>query len=159
MHKIKIKPLLFWTLSAVAVGALSGVLTMRAMDHYANVKQPPLSPPGWLFPIVWTALFLLMGVSAYIIWTKDDAPENERKEAIIFYCLQLAVNFFWPIVFFNEEAYLFALIWLVLLIVLVGVMISRFRALSRAAARLNIPYFIWLLFAAYLNAGVWWLNR
>ena len=159
MHKIKIKPLIFWTLSAIAVGALSGVLTMRAMDRYGEINQPPLSPPGWLFPIVWTALFLLMGVSAYIVWTKEGTGESERNEAIIFYCLQLVVNFFWPIVFFNEEAYLFALGWIILLDVLVIVMISRFRAISRAAARLNLPYLVWLLFATYLNAGVWWLNR
>ena len=159
MRKMKLKPLLFWTLSAIAVGALSGVLTMRSMDHYGEIARPPLSPPGWVFPVVWTVLFLLMGISAYIVWTREGVPENERKEAIIFYCLQLVVNFFWPLVFFNEEAYLFALVWLVLLIVLVIVMIARFRGISRAAARLNIPYLVWLFFAAYLNAGVWWLNR
>ena len=62
--RIKIKPLLFWTLGTVAVGALSGVLTMRSMDHYGAIDKPPLSPPGWLFPVVWTVLFLLMGLSA-----------------------------------------------------------------------------------------------
>ena len=159
MSKIKIKPLLFWVLGTLGVGALSGIISMGAMEHYAEIERPPLSPPSWLFPVVWTALFLLMGVSAYLVWTKDGVPEATRNRAILYYVLQLAVNFFWPIIFFNAGAYFFALIWLVLLIVLVIVMIVRFNAVSRVAARLNFPYLFWLLFACYLNAGVWWMNR
>jgi len=158
MSKIRIKPLLFWVLGTLAVGALSGFISMGAMEDFERLVQPPLSPPGWLFPVVWSILYLLMGISAYLIWVAP-CSTGERNGAIFVYCMQLAVNFFWSLIFFNAGAYLPALIWLILLIVLVAVMLVRFRRISRPATYLNIPYFIWLLFAAYLNAGVWVLNR
>ena len=159
MNKIRIKPLLFWVLVTIGTGALSYAVTAGAMKGYDEAVKPPLSPPDALFPIVWTVLFLLMGISAYLVWTADARNLTARNRAILLYCLQLAVNFFWPVIFFNAGAYLAALLWLILLDVLVVMTVIAFRRIRRSAALLNLPYLIWLAFATYLNAGVWYLNK
>ncbi len=140
------------------VGAVSGFLSRNAMQDFMNLNQPPLSPPAWLFPVVWTILYMLMGISAYLIKTSD-ANEETKSDALMIYHYQLIVNFLWPIFFFNFGWYLFAFFWLLLLWVLVILMIRRFDKISHTAAYLNLPYLLWLTFAAYLNFGVWWLNR
>ncbi len=140
----------------LAVGALAGLITRGSMDAYSALRQPPLSPPGALFPIVWTILYTLMGISAAIIRLSGDLGADK---ALRTYWLQLAVNFVWPILFFSLGMHFLALLWLLLLIVLVVRMILQFRQISPLAAYLQIPYLLWLLFATYLNAGVWLLNR
>ena len=124
---------------------------------YASmVEKPPLSPPGILFPVVWTVLYALMGIGAARVAA---APESKgRSRALNVFVVQLVVNFFWSLIFFNAGAYGFALAWLLLLWVLVGVMIVLFRQVDKAAALLQLPYFLWVTFAAYLNYGVWRLN-
>lgn len=139
------------------VGGVASLLTGGGMEVFASVEKPPLSPPGWLFPVVWTILYTLMGISSYLILTSD-ANENAKEGAIRVYGLQLLVNFLWPTFFFNFRWYGFSFFWLLLLWFLVIVMILRFREISRLAAYLNIPYLIWLTFAAYLNWGIWRLN-
>ena len=167
MHKIalrgdvimlkKYKPYLISILIALAVGGLSAWLTKNGMDAYQkNVIQPPLSPPMILFPIVWSILYILMGIGSAIIY-KSDAPT--RKTALISYGLQLIVNFFWSIIFFNMGAYLFAFIWLVLLWALIINMIVEFRKINKTAAYLQIPYLLWVTFAGYLTLMVYILNR
>ena len=142
---------------ALAVGTLSGFLSMDAMEVYSQtIVQPPLSPPGWLFPVAWTILYTLMGISSARIWQK---PEGEsRSKALNLYVAQLIVNFFWSLIFFNAQAFGFAVLWLMLLWVLVLLMILQFRKVDKTAARLQIPYLLWLTFAAYLNYAVWQLN-
>ena len=142
----------------LSVGALAGALTMGSMAQYAALAQPPLSPPGWVFPAVWTVLYLLMGLACYLIWTSE-APQAEKKRALTLYGAQLVLNFIWPLLFFRAGLYGFALIWLVILLVLVAETMLAFGRIDRRAAWLLAPYFLWLLFAAYLNAGVWLLNR
>lgn len=142
----------------IVMGAVAGFLTRNAMQDFEALNQPPLSPPGWLFPIVWTILYTLMGISAYLIKVADASTE-EIDDALTIYRYQLIVNFLWPVFFFNFGWYLFAFIWLILLWILVIFMIRKFYTISKPAAYLNIPYLIWLTFAAYLNFGVWWLNR
>lgn len=142
----------------IVVGAVSGFLTRNAMQDFEALNQPPLSPPGWLFPIVWTILYTLMGISAYLIKVADASTE-EIDDALTIYRYQLIVNFLWPVFSFNFGWYLFAFVWLILLWILVIFMIRKFYTISKPAAYLNIPYLIWLTFAAYLNLGVWWLNR
>ena len=127
------------------------------MEMFENVNKPPLSPPAWLFPVVWTILYTLMGISSYWILTSG-AKEDQIYKAMSLYWYQLAVNFLWPTFFFNFQWYLFSFLWLVLLWVLVLAMILRFWRIDRRAALLNIPYILWLTFAGYLNLGVWWLN-
>lgn len=136
------------------VGVTASLLTGGGMEVFATIEKPPLSPPGWLFPVVWTILYTLMGISSYLIVTSD-AEESVKEGAIRIYGLQLLVNFLWPTFFFNFRWYGFSLFWLLLLWILVLVMILRFREISKVAAYLNIPYLIWLTFAAYLNAGIW----
>lgn len=140
------------------VGALASLLSGGGMEMFETLNKPPLSPPGWLFPIVWTILYILMGISSYLIIVSD-AEEKEKYEALVLYGYQLVVNFLWPTFFFNFQWYLFSLAWLILLWVLVLLMIENFGKIDKRAAWLNIPYLVWLTFAAYLNAGIWWLNR
>lgn len=141
---------------ALGVGGLGAFLTMNSMDIYATLNQPALSPPGFLFPIVWTILYTLMGISSAIIYKSNDL---DRTNALKIYGFQLVVNFLWTIIFFNLRQFLFAFIWLVLLDVLVIVMIVKFYKVSPLAAWLQIPYLLWILFATYLNLGIYLLNR
>lgn len=140
------------------VGAVSGLLSRNAMENFQSLIRPPLAPPGWLFPVVWTILYILMGYSSYLIQISD-ADKEMKSNALMLYNYQLIVNFLWPIFFFNFGWYFFALLWLILLWLLVFLMIRSFLKISKKAAYLNIPYLIWLTFAAYLNAGIWLLNR
>lgn len=141
-----------------AVGALAGFLTRDGMEFYkTQVVKPPLSPPAIVFPIVWGILYALMGIGIARVWLS--ARSEERADAIQVYLLQLAINFTWSIFFFNLRSYGGALAVLLILLGLIFWMIFRFRRVDRPAARLQIPYVIWVCFAAYLNAGVWLLNR
>lgn len=141
-----------------AAGLLSGLISREGTALYSQLAQkPPLSPPGWLFPVVWTILYALMGISAAKIWA---APRSQaRSRGLNLFIAQLIVNFFWSPIFFNARAYGLAFAWLLLLWALVFLMIREFRKVEKTAARLQIPYLIWLTFAAYLNWGVWQMNR
>lgn len=151
------KPIILSILVAEAVGALSGFLTREGMKLFTDaVAQPPLSPPPLLFPIVWTILYALMGYGSSRIWLSTPSPDRSR--ALNLYAIQLVVNFFWSLIFFNAQAFGFAFFWLLLLWVLVLLMILAFDKIDPLSAKLQVPYLIWLTFAAYLNLGVWYLN-
>ena len=157
MNKEKIKIYAIWILIAEAVGGLAGFLSREGMDLYSStVTQPPLSPPSILFPIVWGILYALMGFGAARIYMA--VPSKMRSKGINLYVTQLVVNFFWSLIFFNAQAFGFAFIWLLILWFLVLWMFLNFRKVDQLAAYLQVPYLIWLTFAAYLNAGVWYLN-
>lgn len=156
--KIKWKPFLICVAIPLAVGGLSGFLTRDGMDAFQRLAQPPLSPPKWLFPVVWTILYTLMGVASYLIYTSG-ASQRAKREALTVYVIQLIVNFLWPIFFFNLEWFLFSFFWLLLLWVLVLILYFRFYRISKAAGWMILPYLIWLTFAAYLNFGIYLLNR
>ena len=147
----------FWIILAEAVGALSGWLTRDGMKAYTEtIAQPPLSPPSWIFPIVWTILYALMGIGAARV---SLAPKSkERSLGLNLFIIQLIVNFFWSPIFFNAQAFGTALLWLILLWLLVLAMILVFRKVDKSAGNIQIPYLLWLTFAAYLNYGVWQLN-
>lgn len=152
------KSIVFWVILSEAVGLLAGLLTRNATEIYGQMAaKPPLSPPAWLFPVVWTILYALMGIGAGLV--SSQAPGADRDRGLNLMVAQLIVNFFWPLLFFNAQAYGLALLWLLLLLVLVIWMTLEFRKVSPLAALLQIPYIIWLLFATYLNAAVWYLNR
>lgn len=155
VHRLNVKKLLISIGIALGVGVLSALLTMNSMEKYGSVNQPPLSPPAWLFPIVWTILFTLMGISSYII-SQSESPYKTRALAI--YGIQLAVNFFWPLFFFGLQAYLFSFFWILALLLLIVLMISQFAKISKPAAWLMVPYLLWVIFASYLNFGVYILN-
>ena len=141
-----------------SIGALSGWLSRDGMQIFStSISQPPLSPPAFLFPIVWGILYALMGIGAVRIYLSPQS--TERSMALNVYITQLIVNFFWSLIFFNAQAYLFAFFWLLILWILVLWMILLFHKVDPLSAKLQIPYLLWLSFAAYLNLGVWYLNR
>ena len=144
---------------ALAVGGLSALLTAGNMDLYSQIVQPPLAPPSVLFPIVWTVLYTLMGISAAMVFLKKDAMPKEVSSALTVYAISLFLNFFWSIIFFNMRAFLFSFIWLVALWITVIIMIIKFYRIKSASGLLQIPYLLWLTFAGYLNFGVFLLNK
>lgn len=152
---IKLKSLILNILLSVGVGLLSSFLTGNFSALYQDVNRPALAPPAWLFPVVWSVLYVLMGVSAYMI---GESESDMKSSALAVYYLQLAVNFLWSPLFFVFKLYWFSFFWLILLWILVLVMIIRFSKINKTAAYLQIPYLIWLTFAAYLNFSVAVLN-
>lgn len=154
--KIQWKKLAVCVAIPLAVGALSALLTRSAMRDFAALDQPPLSPPGWLFPVVWSILYALMGVASYLVVVTESSERS--RNALTLYAVQLAFNFVWSILFFNMGAYLLALVWLAILWVLILCTLLAFRRIRQWAGRLIVPYLLWVSFAAYLNAGIWYLN-
>lgn len=147
-----------WILLAEAVGGLSGWLTRKGIRTYQKtIVQPPLSPPGTVFPIVWGGLFALMGIGAARIWASP--PSAARSRSLRLFGIQLAFNFFWSILFFSFQVFGLAVLWLWALWGLILRMIRSFRKVDSPAALLQIPYLLWVSFAGYLNAGVWRLNK
>lgn len=151
------KPYLITYLVAVAipllVGLLSTLVTKGNMAIYTEMQKPPLAPAPWVFPVVWTLLYTLMGISSAtaVINRKDDNTKS-LKSALEFYTLSLILNFGWSIIFFNMEAYFSALVWLAILVWTVVKTVAYYFKVSRSAALLQLPYLLWLAFAFYLNA-------
>lgn len=149
--------LIFCLALPLAVGGLA-VLVSGGSDLYNQLIQPPLSPPGWVFPVMWTALYFLMGYASYLVWTSG------MEKAVVYpalgaYLVQLFFNFLWPVVFFGLVRFAAAFLVLVLLWIGIFITIRRFFPISPLAGKLLIPYLIWVSFAGYLNAGVWLLNQ
>ena len=151
------KSLILNIAAPLAVGALSAWLSGGGMQAFSQMNKPPLSPPGWLFPVVWTILYTLMGIAMWLVQTSGAEPQKIKKATRV-YILQLIVNFFWSIIFFGAEAYLFAFLWLLLLWVLIIVTMVRFYDIRPLAGELLLPYFLWVTFAGYLNLTIYLLN-
>ncbi len=154
--KINWKKLIICLAIPLAVGGLAALLS-GGMADYSVINQPPLSPPGWLFPIVWTILYLLMGYASYRVLTSGAEQEQIRK-ALRLYGAQLALNFLWPIIFFGFDAYLLAFVVLIALWVLIFLTVRAFSKIDERAGDLLLPYLLWVTFAGYLNLGVYLLN-
>lgn len=148
------RPYIVQVLLALAVGGASALLS-GGMDGYETLVKPPLSPPGWLFPVAWTVLYILMGIAAGLVQTSGDGA---RKAALTFYYVQLVINFLWSPIFFGLGWIGFAAVWLALLVVAVYATKRRFCAISSVAGWLLLPYLLWCLFALYLNLGFVILN-
>ncbi len=155
--KIDWKKLLICLAIPLGVGGLASLLTGGGMGEYAVMNRPPLSPPGWLFPVVWTALYLLMGYASYRIYTSG-AEQTQIRQSLILYGAQLIVNFLWPLVFFGLKWYLAAFFLLILLWVLIFLTMRAFAKIDETASDLFLPYILWVTFAGYLNLGVYLLN-
>lgn len=156
--KIRVKPLLVSLAVPLVLGALSGLMARGGMEAFSALKKPPLTPPGWVFPIVWTLLYAMMGAASYLVFTSG-APQGTVRAALAVYGVALAVNLFWPQVFFAQGAFTAAFLLLCALFVLVLWTARLFGALSPAAGWLLTPYLVWLLYAGYLNLGVARLNQ
>lgn len=154
--KINWKKLLICLAIPLAVGGLAALLSGGMSDYGAMVK-PPLSPPGWVFPVVWSALYLLMGYASYRI-LESGASEGEIKRALTLYGAQLLANFIWPLLFFGGGWFLLSFLWLIVLWVLIFLTIRAFCKIDETAGNLLLPYILWVTFAAYLNFGIYLLN-
>lgn len=149
----------------ILVGSISSGLVGNSRAAYAQLTQPEIAPPGWIFPIVWGILFVLMGIASYLIATSHRTTAHtatsqgeQVKEALTIYGVQLVVNFFWSIIFFRMERYLLAFLWIILLWVLILKTIKAFYPISKVAAYLLIPYLLWVTFAGMLNLFIYFLN-
>ena len=148
--KLNIRKLLFYVLVPIFLGSIVGFLTSSS-NNYNDIIQPSFAPPGILFPIVWTILYTLMGISSYIV--------SEAGGSLGIYIIQLVVNLLWSFLFFTFKWYLVSFLWLLILIVLVVIMIRKFFDISKISAYLQIPYLLWLIFAAILNFSIYILNK
>ena len=158
----KIKPYILPYSIAIAipltVGIASAALTKDNMKIYSQLNAPPLAPPAFLFPIVWTLLYILMGVSSAMIYTRRERNPDAAKKGLIYYAISLALNFSWSIVFFNLQAAFFALLILLVMLYCIVRTILEYRKVFPAAAYLQIPYLIWSIFATYLSISIYILN-
>ena len=154
----KIKPYLISVLIPLGVGGLAAFLTRNSMDIYKEISTPPLSPPSWLFPVVWTVLYILMGISSALIYKESGSFNGIKEKALVTYGASLIFNFSWSIIFFNLKGFGVAVIILLILLFLIIRTILLYSKINRAAAYLQIPYALWVAFAGYLNIGIWVLN-
>lgn len=139
----------------LAIGGLSGLFISGSTDVYNSLILPPLAPPSILFPIVWTIMYVLMGIASYLVVSSSG---TDKKLALILYGSQLIVNFFWSIIFFNAQNYLFAFLWLILLAGLIIFTIVSFYKINKKTIWFLLPYLIWVIFAGYLNYAIYVLN-
>ena len=155
--KLDIKKLLKKLAIPLLIGFIAGFLTRTGTENFAlNVQKPVFSPPAVLFPIVWTILYTLMGISAYII---DKSPQStEKNRALVLYYIQLFFNFLWSFIFFNFNNYLVAFMWITALLILIIATTVEFYKIRPVAGYLMIPYILWVTFAAVLNFSIYLLN-
>lgn len=150
------KKLLILLAIPLAVGGLASLLS-GGSGNYKELNQPPLAPPGWVFPIVWTVLYLLMGYASYRILTSNK-DETLIRQALTAYGIQLLLNFLWPILFFGLQWRLAAFFLLIALWIAIFITMRKFLRLDEKAGDLLLPYLLWVCFAGYLNLGVFLLN-
>lgn len=154
----KIKPYIISVVIALAVGGLSALVTMQNMNMFDDINMPPLSPPAILFPIVWSILYILMGISMANVYVHRKRNLKAEKDSLKIYSLNLIFNFAWSIFFFNFRIFWFSFIWLVALWVIILLMIIKFCKVSKWAGLLQIPYLLWVTFAGYLNLSIALIN-
>lgn len=150
MKQIKWKPLVISLVISLGAGLL-GTLLSGGMRTYETTYKPPFAPPGWLFPVVWTILYVLMGIAAYLV-SQSKSPQKEQ--ALQVYAIQLALNVLWAPLFFGLERYFLAFIVLILLWIAILATIRQFAKINPCAGRLLIPYLLWVTFAGYLNLAI-----
>jgi tryptophan-rich sensory protein len=141
-------PLIVSVLISLGAGALSRLLSGDSMGIYSNLYKPPLSPPGWVFPVVWTILYILMGIASYLVFVSNSP---NKQKALKLYFVQLVMNVGWSILFFGMNAYLLAFTGLLLLWYFVYLTMKEFYKINPLAGKLLVPYLLWLTFAGYLN--------
>lgn len=155
--KIKWQKLIISMAIPLLVGAVASFFTRDSMAKFEALAQPPLSPPSIAFPIVWTILYLLMGIASYNI-SQSSADENVKQNALAIYVISLVFNLFWPIIFFRLEMRLFAIIWILALFILVISYSAKYYRISRYDGIMSLPYILWLAYATYLNIAIYAIN-
>ena len=155
----KVKPYIVSVALALGVGGLAAFITRNDMDVYKVIVLPPLAPPSVLFPIVWTILYVLMGIGAALIYLERGNKQSAARDALSVYGINLILNFMWSVLFFKFRVFLFAFFWLLALLATIIKMILDFKKIKPIAGYLQIPYAFWVAFAGYLNFAIWWLNR
>ena len=155
--KMSIIALIVSVLLAEGIGFLSAFLSMNSSSAYEKFNKPFFSPPGWIFPVVWTILFFLMALAAYRIWMANKSGDDTQR-ALILYGIQLLLNFLWSIIFFRYRLYAIAFLELLLLLVFILLTTFEFYKIDKAAAFLMIPYIAWVSFAGVLNYAIWIMN-
>ena len=151
----KNKSIILQVILALLAGGLASLLGGETAPLYQRLEAPPLAPPGWVFPVVWTVLYILMGVAAGLVARSADI---DRDRALFLYYVQLGINVLWPLVFFRFEWVTVAAVWLFALTLVVFLTQRQFRSVNAAAGWLLVPYLLWCLFALYLNIGFAVLN-
>ena len=159
MMKNKLRPglLAFTVALPLCVGALSALLTGDMMKEYFFLNKPPLSPPGWVFPVVWTVLYVMMGIASYLV-ADSEADGPLSLKALLFYAVQLALNFLWPILFFSHSLFLWAFIELIAMWVAAMIATVLFFRASTLAGVMMVPTLLWTAFAGYLNFAAYRLS-
>jgi len=157
-QKRTVKTYIIAILIPLSIGALAAFLTRNSMQIYQTLKTPPLAPPAWLFPVVWTALYVLMGISSALIRSARRDDRRAADTGLAYYAISLGFNFAWSLIFFNQRWILLAFFWLLALLYLVIRTVIAYRRVVPLAAYLQIPYVLWLGFAGYLNLGILLLN-
>ena len=155
--KINWKRLIICILIPLTVGFLSYLVTRGGMESFSEIKQPPLSPPMWLFPVVWSILFTLMGIASYLI-LQSGTEKNVITSALWLYGIQLLLNFLWTIIFFNFRLFTFSFIWLLIMLAFIIATCVSFFSIRKPAGWLLVPYVAWTAFAGYLNFMISVLN-
>ena len=151
--------ILIFVVICLAVGYLSGIVTKSSVETwFPTLKKPSFNPPNWAFPVVWTTLYIFMGVAAGLIWDKIEIKKEEVQKALLFFFIQLALNALWSILFFGLKNPLLALVEIVLLWLMIYETFMKFNKIDKIAGYLFIPYLFWVTFAIILNANIWWLN-
>lgn len=151
----KIVTLVIFIAIPLIVGAVSALLTREAMASFNSMSKPPLAPPAWLFPVAWTILYILMGIASFLIFRSS---HSASRMGLCIYFVQLVFNFVWSLIFFRLNAYVFAAVWLAVLLIMVIMLIINTSKYSKAAMFMLIPYAAWCCFAMYLNVGIAILN-
>lgn len=153
--KINWKKLILIIIITFVIGSFFSIFTMNNMDTFKELSKP-INVPAIVFPIVWSVLYLLMSISCYII---IESNNREKDKAVIWYAIQLVINSLWSLIFFGFGTYLLSFIWIILLLIAVMIMLLKFYNINKVSAYINIPYLLWILFAGYLNLGIYFLNR
>ena len=156
--KIRRQALIISLAVPLGLGGASAALTKKGMQAFQAMAKPPLTPPQWVFPVVWSVLYVLMGIASYLVYVSD-ASEPRRERAISLYAIQLLMNFAWSIIFFSMRAFLLAFVWLIVMLFVIIAAAVRFWCIDHRAGKLMVPYAAWVTLAGYLNMGVYVLNR
>lgn len=159
----EIKKLLINILIPLVIGFLSSQIAMMISSidtgtYYSQLIKPSFAPPSYIFPIVWSIIYVLMGISAYLVMQKGNNTQKV-KDAMFYYWLQLALNFIWSILFFGLDLRFTSMVVIIMMIIVVIIMISKFYQIDKKAAYLNIPYLLWLVYAGILNYFIWIINK